>query len=154
MHACMQYRKLFSKSQLFCTYYLYYPLNSPHPHCLSSLLQHSESDAVSMNSPIPCHHPESSGEVSHVLKTEDFMMHLPPFPYEQPYSGHFCFDPSQQPEGINVTGLMRLMPFVSVERGAGLSRYWGRRVERYCSTQFNTFRLARGANLSCRYACK
>eukprot|EP00731_Ephydatia_muelleri_P006532 Em0003g780a len=66
-----------------------------------------------MNSPtpIPCHHLPSSSEaaLSHVLKTEDFMT---PYPYEQPFNHHLCFDPNfQQSDGLNVTGLMRIMPF-------------------------------------------
>lgn len=64
-----------------------------------------------MNSPIPvlCHQLPSSSEGPHSLKTEDYMA---PYPYDQSYNHHFCFDPaSQHQEGLNVTGLMRIMPF-------------------------------------------
>lgn len=68
-----------------------------------------------MNSPlpIPCHQPSSSisssEALSHALKTEDFVT---PYAYEQHFNHHLCFDPNlQQPDGLNVTGLMRIMPF-------------------------------------------
>ena len=97
------------------------PPTRAHPHSLTHMhSNHSRTHlclALQMNSPlpIPCHQPSSSisssEALSHALKTEDFVT---PYAYEQHFNHHLCFDPNlQQPDGLNVTGLMRIMPFVS-----------------------------------------
>ena len=53
---------------------------------------------------------------------------MAPYPYEQPFNHHLYFDPNlQQSDGLNVTGLMRIMPFVSDDRGGEGGGEVGRR---------------------------